>query len=264
MVPIMLNRSTGLTETQNHLIESASARTGSLLIWDTGTYTVLPRKKTSRRPPSPQTTDEDSEIELESDISSSLLATLENEKLIDAFKSRYIRLRLHGVRLPKNYTITLRLPSANNIEKPKSAQRRNRHSKSASAPLLTDSETEEEGREVEVGSDDAQEDIDTDAEEDAQTCLNNAYPGSTNSIGSVHQRAWFILLDRASSGFLQDRTTGQWITMESGAGEGFEPFLVMGRDVERSVVTGRLAQEVESDEGVHGFVGRAGWVGITR
>jgi hypothetical protein len=31
---------------------------------------------------------------------------------------------------------------------------------------------------------------------------------------------------------------------------------VLGAEAERSVVTGRLAREVESDEGVEGFVGR--------
>jgi len=34
---------------------------------------------------------------------------------------------------------------------------------------------------------------------------------------------------------------------------------VLGTEAERSVVTGRLAREVESDEGVEGFVGRANW-----
>ena len=50
--------------------------------------------------------------------------------------------------------------------------------------------------------------------------------------------------------------------MGEAEGAGFESFLVRGRDVERSVVTGRLAREVESDEGVQGFVGRSGWVGV--
>ena len=40
---------------------------------------------------------------------------------------------------------------------------------------------------------------------------------------------------------------------------GFEAFFVRGRDVERSVVTGRTADEVMVDEGVEGFVGRKGW-----
>ena len=34
---------------------------------------------------------------------------------------------------------------------------------------------------------------------------------------------------------------------------------MLGAEVEQSVVTRRLAREVESDEGVEGFVGRANW-----
>jgi hypothetical protein len=103
------------------------------------------------------------------------------------------------------------------------------------------------------------EDIDTDSEEDAETRRTNAYPGSTNSIGSVHQRNWFLLLDRRSSGFRQKQSGGPW---ERDGGNGFDTFYVRGREYERSVVTGRLAAEVESDEGVHGYAGRAGWMGI--
>ncbi|KAJ4357524.1 uncharacterized protein N0V89_002100 [Didymosphaeria variabile] len=248
----------------NHLIESASARTGSLLIWDTGTYTVLPRKKSSRRPPSPQTTDDGSDTDLEAFVQATLEAKPENEKLIDAFKSRYIRLRLNGFKLPKNYTITLRLPFANDVSKSRPARRKSRRKpKSAGAPKSTDSEPEDDDREADPPPEDAQ-DIDTDSDEDAQTRLNNAYPGSTNTIGSVHQRAWFILLDRLSSGFVQERAAETWVRRGNAKGEGFDPFFILGREVESSVVTGRLAREVERDEGVEGFVGRAGWVGITR
>lgn len=73
-----------------------------------------------------------------------------------------------------------------------------------------------------------------------------------------------MLLDRASSGFVQDKGTGKWIRRGEVEGEGFEPFFVQGRDFERSVVTGRLAKEVESDEGLVGFSGRSGWMGITQ
>ena len=44
---------------------------------------------------------------------------------------------------------------------------------------------------------------------------------------------------------------------------GFEPFYVLGREVERSVISGRVAGEVLGDEGVKGFVGRRGWRGVT-
>ena len=46
---------------------------------------------------------------------------------------------------------------------------------------------------------------------------------------------------------------------ELGGLGGFEPFFVSGREVERSVVTGRLADEVLRDGGVEGYVARKGW-----
>ena len=49
---------------------------------------------------------------------------------------------------------------------------------------------------------------------------------------------------------------------EDGRLLGFEPFFVRGRDVERSVVTGRTGGEVLADEGVEGFVGKKGWRGV--
>ena len=189
----------------------------------------------------------------------------ENEKLVRAFRTKYIRLRLNGTRLPKNYTVTLRLPSSNDFGKlqpklPVRKRRRQSHrSRTQREAQSTDSEEDSQPQQKE----EADEDIDTDTEEDAQTRLRNAYPGSTNTVGSVHQRRWFMLLDRASSGFVKESGSRIWIRRGSRDGEGFEPFLVRGRDFERSVVTGRLAKEVESDENVQGFVGRAGWVGIT-
>lgn len=87
----------------------------------------------------------------------------------------------------------------------------------------------------------------------------NAYTGATNSIGSVHQRRWFVTLDHENSGFVQlkhGQNKGRWVRKVR---QGFEPFFVLGAEVEQSVVTGRLAREVESDEGVEGFVGRANW-----
>jgi len=107
-------------------------------------------------------------------------------------------------------------------------------------------------------------DIDTDSEGDALIYVNNAYPGSTNNIGSVHQRAWFLSLDRQSSGFVRQKSsTARELWTRSNDGGGFEPFYVRGRDFETSVVTGRLAGEVETDGGLEDYVGRAGWVEIT-
>lgn len=96
--------------------------------------------------------------------------------------------------------------------------------------------------------------------------LTNAYPGATNSIGSIHQRRWLLSLDREASGF--SRTPGasgsSWVrrARDAEVGGGKEAdggFVVRGRDVETSVLTGRNADEVMSDEGVEGFVGRRGW-----
>lgn len=178
-----------------------------------------------------------------------------------------MRIRLNGTRLPENYTVTLRLPSAHNFPNSnRGRKKRGKKSKSVSAPQSTDTETEDAAHGPKPVADDEQEqDVDTDEDEDAQTRLNNAYPGSTNSIGSVHQRKWFMLLDAESSGFTPEREAEKLVGKRAGKWiGGFEPFLVQGKDHERSVVTGRLAAEVESDEGVEGYVGRGGWVGITR
>ena len=101
---------------------------------------------------------------------------------------------------------------------------------------------------------------------DHQIRINNAYPGSTNSIGSIHQRRWFITLDRLSSGFIDEPGSGPgkktWVRKrdsETGELMGFEPFYVRGPDAERSVVTGRLGRDVLDDENVQGFTPRRGW-----
>ncbi|KAH7406140.1 DNA polymerase ligase-domain-containing protein [Phaeosphaeria sp. MPI-PUGE-AT-0046c] len=256
----------------NHLIESASSKTGSLLIWDTGTYEVLPRKtagRSKRGIPSPQTTDDesdpsDSSIRADHPKLNSKFGDSEheNEKLVVAFKSRYIRLRLHGTRLPNNYTVILRLPTNEIIKRPAARRKGTKVAKVQRVEDQADSDAEGHPQPHEQ---DHEEDLDTDTDEDAQTRATNAYPGSHNTIGSVHQRHWFLQLDRQNSGFVLDRSDthsskGTWIRGRDGGG--FEPFIVRGRDHERSVVTGRLAREVESDEGVEGYVGRGGWVGI--
>jgi hypothetical protein len=108
---------------------------------------------------------------------------------------------------------------------------------------------------------------------DFQIQLNNAYPGSTNTIGSIHQRRWYLSLDRASSGFEpsnQSNAIGTplsaskkrlWIRSLDNVNtmRGFDSFYVRGPEVERSIVTGRLGKDVLDDEKVEGFVPRRGW-----
>lgn len=254
----------------NNLIESASHSTGSLLIWDTGEYEVLPY----REPVKARTTDDELSDSGEETRSPNLS---ESEKLFAGFQSRHLRLRLNGTKLPRGYTIALRLPSANDRsgqpKEPKRKRRRKDPSKDQvrpARPPMTDSEddtgpgisagvnvvddTINDAEDGDVGLASEQED------EDATIRSNNAYTGATNTIGSIHQRHWFLSLDRKNSGFKKARSgvdEGRWI------GGGWDPFVVLGRDVERSVVTGRNADEVMADEGVDQFMGRKMWRPIT-
>lgn len=98
----------------------------------------------------------------------------------------------------------------------------------------------------------------SDDEEDARMRGDNAYPGATNSIGSVHQRRWYLSLDKRNSGFVKAGGDGIWRRGDGDVG-GFEAFFVRGPEVERSLVTGRLSEEVMKDEGVEGFVARKMW-----
>ncbi|KAI9825853.1 MAG: hypothetical protein M1832_000794 [Thelocarpon impressellum] len=185
---------------------------------------------------------------------------------------RKIRLRLHGARLPNGYTITLRTGGFDNHDQRTSThtpkrKRKRREETPSTSPSSASEDEEEEGR-LEGKEKEAE-------DEDAATRATNAYPGATNAIGSVHQRRWLLSLDRAASGFVRSGRDGHgritWVpraVAEAGeereegheeAGGWSEPFFVRGRDVERSVVTGRLAAEVMADEGVVGYVGRKGW-----
>ncbi|KAF1933992.1 uncharacterized protein M421DRAFT_110135 [Didymella exigua CBS 183.55] len=179
----------------NNLIESASMKTGSLLIWETGTYTALPRKNDENEMPSPQTTDDESD---RSDGDSFRMrdGKHENETLINAFKSRHTQLHLHGIRLPKDYTITLRLTPNNDISKRPAARRRRSRplarsrrpshtSDSDSAPSAPTA-LRRPSMVIIADQHEARDNIDTDTDEDAQTRTHNVYPGSTNSIGSIH------------------------------------------------------------------------------
>ncbi|KAJ2983125.1 hypothetical protein NUW58_g6301 [Xylaria curta] len=123
--------------------------------------------------------------------------------------------------------------------------------------------------------------------EDEEVRRTNAYPGATNSISSVHQRRWYLSLNREASGFAKRRRNGKTVwestdvhsgarlgalhTAEDEKSEESEatarldyPFYVRGAEHERSVVTGRLGSEVLRDEGVIGYIGRKGWQAILK
>ncbi|KAG2420817.1 hypothetical protein HFD88_000431 [Aspergillus terreus] len=262
----------------NHLIETASVRTGSLIIWDTGEYEILPYESQDVPPET-----DDSRSDISSDVSAALDDRTDSEKLRHAFHNRKIRLRLHGTRLPPNYTIILRLDKStqfrNQPATPRKRRRRNITSRppkppstssdSSSPPPSTRSASRPASHSDiphEASEAPTAEHSDAEDEVDYQIRANNAYPGSTNSIGSIHQRRWFITLDRLNSGFTSVPGTGpagrRWIRKtdpKTGDMVGFEPFYVRGPEVERSVVTGRLGREVLEDEGVEGFVPRRGW-----
>ncbi|EAW10292.1 uncharacterized protein ACLA_047610 [Aspergillus clavatus NRRL 1] len=257
----------------NHLLETASARTGSMIIWDTGEYEILPSQKV---PELLETDDSRSEV---SDASISLLEEkADSEKLREAFKNGKIRLRLHGTRLPEDYTIILRLdknlpsqkPSATT---PRKRRRRTVHSTPKHAEPSTTSDSNspsEDSRQAfhrkKADASPAGSHSDSDSTIDHQIRLNNAYPGATNTIGSIHQRRWFATFDRTNSGFVAEspgkpgRKT--WVRkrgVRTGRELGSDAFYVRGPDVERSVVTGRLGRDVLEDESVEGFVSRRGW-----
>jgi len=289
-------------EVQNHLIESASHATGSLLIWDTGEYSILPSSQPhSRR----RTKDSDSDSDSGPNPNPTNQPISENEKLQQAFRTvrspppysltpnqqkgsptlttpqGKFHIRLHGTRLPHNYTLVLRLTdlhAANPAPKRKRRRRTNPRSTSKQeTPPPSSPDQNSDSPPFAATSTPSPAVLDANAsarekelaeEEDAQMRRTNAYPGATNTIGSVHQRSWHLSLDKASSGFVRGGEEGggtgkRWVRKVEGGGmgreRGFEAFYVRGREVERSVVTGRGAGEVCADEGVVGFVWRRGW-----
>lgn len=339
----------------NHLVETASAATGSLLVWDTGTYEVLadddddevgndnsttaaatatttamagssspaaaalpsPRRLRSR-PSRGGRPEEDPDSQASSMLpaappteptaaAATAPVPTQQEKLHAAFQARRIRLRLHGARLPHNYVINLRLPraedAAGRARSLRGPTRKRRGGgggsrKKAPEPVTSSDSEGEPAPEPEpelgpgIGSGDGgggdDEGVNLSAMErelreleDDEVRRTNAYPGAINSIGSVHQRRWFLSLDREACGFVKRRVDGRVIWekgddaslstpaatagSEGNGGDGSDggrltfPFYVMGPEIERSVVTGRLAEDVLRDEGVVRFVRRKGW-----
>ncbi|KAK1255035.1 hypothetical protein MKX08_009030 [Trichoderma sp. CBMAI-0020] len=287
----------------NHLIETASAETGSLIIWDTGTYSVLPRRSKHAPPEDPSSPPASPHS---SSSSNSKQHTPTAQSLLHAaFQNRKIRLRLHGTKLPDPYVINIRLTKTEDAagrsrsSKTPRTRRRGRTAKARPAePESTSSGSDEYDNDIEdPANDEPQARTDTNdtsslkearreqqQEEDAQVRLNNAYVGASNTIGSVYQRRWFLSLDRRACGFTEKKRHGRsvWeklLSPESAPkdpSDGLEaepeesscrlsfPFYVRGPQFEQSVVTGRLGEEVLRDEGVTTFVPRKGWTPVMK
>ena len=299
--PVVMHTYTHKQE-QNHLVETASKDTGSLLIWDMGTYSVLPRQ--SKHAPA-----HDPSSPPSSPPSSSSSPPSQQALLHAAFQARKIRLRLHGTRLPDPYVLSLRLTKTEDASgrarsargRRRTPRRRRRGGKMPRPPQPETSSDEdpvggnggEEEEEVEeaavvvpsgAGGDEewaaAKSALEREVREleDEEVRRTNAYPGAANTIGSVHQRRWYLSLDRPACGFAEARRGGRavWergvadadgsLSGSQGDESGGEawarlsyPFYVRGADHERSVVTGRTGEDILRDEGVADYVGRKGW-----
>ncbi|KAF5231989.1 hypothetical protein FANTH_13174 [Fusarium anthophilum] len=253
--------------------KTASASTGSLLIWDTGTYSILPRQ--SKHAP---TADPSSPTSSPGPSS----APTQQALLHAAFQNRKIRIRLHGSRLPDPYVLNLRLTRSEDVagrvrsgKTPRKGRRR--HAQAETQPETSDEDSEGDTSEDVPSNTDAGTDADDlsvmEREirelEDEEVRRTNAYPGASNTIGSVHQRRWYLSLDRPACGFVEERIKNRSVwkledgtetkNKQSNDGRMSYPFYVRGPDHERSVLTGRLGADILQDEGVDKFVQRQGW-----
>ncbi|KAJ5206896.1 hypothetical protein N7472_003344 [Penicillium cf. griseofulvum] len=264
----------------NHLIETASQKTGSLIIWDTGEYEILPYQMD----PSGAETD-DSRSEISEDSHGPLEEQIsDSAKLREAFQNRKIRLRLHGTRLPKDYTIILRMDKSTDFARPirEGPKRRRRHPSRRTvpqAPSTSDSgspspppdKQESRGNQhrndlnpnLKLGRLRMQMQI-------IPTPLTLKFKGTTPTQGPATRSARSINGgDRESSGFEPtivrgNQSEGMKATRKRTwtpklVGKGFEPFYVHGPEAERSLITARLGVDVLDDEGVKEFVPRRGW-----
>lgn len=314
----------------NHLIETASSDTGTMLLWDTGEYFVLPyrssRSSSSNALADSSASDSDAE-----DVN----GESEPQKLHRAFQARKIKLRLHGTKLPPNYTIALRLTAENNrLGQPPPPSFKRRQRDNSAMARKQDADTSDSSQSSSQDSQDERiledrspraphlkqsvsslhrlaspparkrsaEEVDHHAYKkkqkkedsitttqasssgpkpapalsaDEQIRLQNAYRGATNSINSIHQRKWFLSLDRCACGFTQskDSKTGQKVWQrrrrhrvdadEDEEDAVFKKFHVLGREHETSILTGRKAADIARDEGLIGYRPRGGWRGIT-
>ncbi|ROW14159.1 hypothetical protein VPNG_04192 [Cytospora leucostoma] len=98
----------------NHLVETAGRHTGSLMVWDAGSYEVLPPRRSGYALLDSQEGEEEEGVIGSGGGSgggggSAWDGLTQQEKLAKSFASRKIRLRLNGTRLPRGYVVNLRL-----------------------------------------------------------------------------------------------------------------------------------------------------------
>ncbi|PTB68833.1 hypothetical protein BBK36DRAFT_154634 [Trichoderma citrinoviride] len=266
------------TETRIHCLwasplSSSSPDTGSLLIWDTGTYSVLPRRSKHAPPDDPSSPPAAAPAASPSPPSSPQQhsppppqATAQS-LLHAAFQTRKIRLRLHGAKLPDPYVINLRLTKSEDAAG-RSRGLRARAKYDDGLDLIEGERKQEPSPKRRANHDAPSVSEEHLKQQDAQVRLTNAYTGASNTIGSVYQRRWYLSLDRRASGFTEKRRRGGHADPLSGPEPGLcrlsYPFYVRGPQFERSVVTGRLAEDILRDEGVTGFVPRKGWTPVLK
>lgn len=262
------------------------------MIWDTGTYTILPRQSKhapAHDPSSPQHSPQSP---------SSHASPTQQDLLHAAFQNRKIKIQLHGSKLPEPYVVYLRLTktedaagrakrSAATDRRPRKRRRRGQKAAVVDPETTSSSSDGEEGAEeddeggnnadvVQATSEQVAANTNVSADdrelrelEDDEIRRLNAYPGAENTIGSIHQRKWYLSLDRAASGFVERRRDGRSVWEDPAKASDGEaaagqtrlsyPFYIRGRDHERSVVTGRLGADILRDEGVVNFTPRMGW-----
>ncbi|KAK2743142.1 ABC1 domain containing protein [Colletotrichum kahawae] len=99
----------------NHVVETGSWHTGSLVVWGWGRYEVLERGQPGpgEDPESGREEEEDGQGE---GVSGGGGGMTEQEKLARAFGRRKILVRLHGQRLPRGYVLNLRLTKGEDFE----------------------------------------------------------------------------------------------------------------------------------------------------
>ncbi|KAJ5446389.1 hypothetical protein N7491_002471 [Penicillium cf. griseofulvum] len=251
----------------NHLIETASQKTGSLIIWDTGEYEILPYQMD----PSGAETD-DSRSEISEDSHGPLEEQIsDSAKLREAFQntlsaksdSDYMELVYQKTTLLFCGWTNQLISRGRSGKAPNGVVATHLGERVKGEPTPQRSESESQiGPAKNANADNTH-------TADLEIQRNNAYPGSSNTIGSIHQRRWYLSLDRESSGFEPtivrgNQSEGMKATRKRTwtpklVGKGFEPFYVHGPEAERSLITARLGVDVLDDEGVKEFVPRRGW-----